>query len=114
MTRGMKRLFCTLLLGSLGAACNESEPRVYTAQFFRPDPGCLESYAPLGLVQGESLSALCEPVCLALGEDLYVSTVCPPYPAEVSLELPSSEGCGAALEAVASELACDAADAGVE
>jgi hypothetical protein len=114
MTRAKRRLLCMLLLGSLGGGCNESGPRVYTAQLYRPELACLEGYAPLGLVEGESLGALCEPVCLALGEDRYVSTVCPPYPAEVSVELPDSDDCGAALEAVASDSTCDTGDAGLE
>jgi hypothetical protein len=110
----MRRLFCALLLGSVGGGCNESGPRVYTAQLYRSELACLEGYAPLGLVEGESLSSLCEPVCLALGDDRYVSTVCPPYPAEVSVELSDSAGCAAALEAVASDSTCDTGDAGVE
>ena len=115
MMRRLKRLFCVLPLWGLVAACDEPGPRVYTAQLYRPELDCLEAYAPLGLVEGEALSSQCEPVCLALGEELYVSTVCPPYPAEVGLESPESELCGAALTAVASELACDAAeDAGLE
>jgi hypothetical protein len=110
----MRRVFCALLLGSLGSGCNESGPRVYTAQLYRPELACVDGYAPLGLVEGEALSSLCEPVCLALGDDRYVSTVCPPYPAEVSLEVPDSDGCAAALEAVASESTCDTGDAGLE
>jgi hypothetical protein len=114
MTRTMRGLFCALLLGSLSGGCNESGPRVYTAQRYRPELACLEGYAPLGLVEGESLSSLCEPVCLALGDNRFVSTVCPPYPAEVSVELPDSADCAAALGAVASESTCDTGDAGLE
>lgn len=107
-------LFCALTLGGL-CACDESGPRVYTARLYRPDLGCLEAYAPLGLVEGQALSSLCEPVCLVLGEELYVSTVCSPYPSEVSVEEPDAERCAAALTAVASELACDApGDGGIE
>ena len=110
--RPMKRLlFSSLTLVGL-CACDESGPRVYTARLYRPDLGCLEEYAPLGLVEGGALSSQCEPVCLVLGDELYVSTVCPPYPAELSVEEPVAERCGAALTAVASELACGAAEDG--
>jgi hypothetical protein len=95
----------TALLGGavclfvLAPACDEFGPRVYTAQRHAVDPGCLEAYAPIGLVEAQAVSALCEPVCLSLGEDLYVSTLCPPYPAEASVEPEDSEGCTAALAA---------------
>jgi hypothetical protein len=95
----------TALLGGavwlfvLAPACDEFGPRVYTAQRHAVDPGCLEAYAPIGLVEARAVSALCEPVCLSLGEGLYVSTLCPPYPAEASVEPEDSEGCTAALAA---------------
>jgi hypothetical protein len=83
----------------LAPGCDEFGPRVYTAQRHAVDPGCLEAYAPIGLVEAQAVSALCEPVCLSLGEDLYVSTLCPPYPAEASVEPEDLEGCTAALAA---------------
>jgi hypothetical protein len=91
-----------------GGACDESGPRVYTAQHYRADLACIETYAPLGLVEAEDLSSLCEPVCLSEGEELYVSTVCAPYPLEASVEPLDSEGCAAALVAPS----CDDAEPG--
>lgn len=91
------------LLASAGG-CDEAGPRVYTAQRHSLETGCLETYAPIGLVEAEAVSSLCEPVCLLLGEDLYVSAVCPPYPAETGVEPEDSEGCAAALAAPS----CDA------
>jgi hypothetical protein len=84
--------------GALGG-CDESGPRVFTAQRYRPDLACLEIYAPLGLVEAEDVGALCEPVCLAQDEELFVSTVCPPYPAAASVEPSDNEACAAALAA---------------
>lgn len=84
----------------LGAAlgCDESGPRVYTAQAYQADPGCLDAYVPIGLVEARDVSSTCDAVCLRLGEGLYVSSVCAPYPAEVSLEDPAdSAECRAAL-----------------
>jgi hypothetical protein len=86
-------------LAALALGCDESGPRVYTAQRHAVEDGCLETYAPIGLVEAEALSALCPPVCLSLGEDLFVSTLCPPYPAEASLEPEDAEACAAALAA---------------
>jgi hypothetical protein len=98
-------------LGLLGPGCDESGPRVYTAQRHAVEQRCLETYAPIGLVEAETLSALCPAVCLSLGEDLYVSTLCPPYPAEASIEPADSEGCAAALAAPACDELAEAPDA---
>jgi hypothetical protein len=84
---------------------------VYTAQRHSVEAGCLETYAPIGLVEAETVSALCPPVCLLLGEDLYVSTLCPPYPAETSVEPEDSEGCAAALVAPLCDDLAEAPDA---
>jgi hypothetical protein len=89
-----------------GSGCDESGPRVFTAQRYRADLACLETYAPLGLVEAEDVGALCEPVCLSEDEELFISTVCPPYPAEASVEPADSEGCAAALAAPS----CDEAE----
>jgi hypothetical protein len=95
-----------VLCAGAGTGCDESGPRVFTAQRYRADRACLETYAPLGLVEAEDIGSLCEPVCLSEGEELFISTVCPPYPAEASVEPSDSEGCAAALAASA----CDEAD----
>jgi hypothetical protein len=97
---------------ALAPGCDESGPRVYTAQRHAVEDGCLEAYAPIGLVEAEVSSALCAPVCLSLGEDLYVSTLCPPYPAEASVEPDDSEGCSAALAAPSCDELVEADDAG--
>lgn len=99
-------------LGLLAAGCDESGPRVYTAQRYAADDGCLETYAPIGLVEAEAVSALCAPVCLSLGEDLYVSTLCPPYPAEASVDPEDAEGCAAALAAPSCDEPAETPDAG--
>jgi hypothetical protein len=38
-------------------------------------------------------------VCLSRDDELFVSTVCPPYPATTSLEAPESKACAVALAA---------------
>jgi hypothetical protein len=91
-------------------ACEDWGPRVYTAQFYQPDADCLGAYAPLGLVEADDLGASCEPTCLRLADDLYVSTVCPPYPSEASVEDPAtSSDCSVALGLLDAETFCDAA-----
>lgn len=89
-----------VVLGACATGCEDFGPRVYTAQLFQADPGCLEAYTPIGLVQAKDLGSECEPVCLRLGDALYVSTVCAPYPAEASIEGADVEECAAALAAL--------------
>jgi hypothetical protein len=85
---------------ALGEGCEEYGPRVYTAAPYRVARGCLDAYAPLGLVQARDLGAQCAAVCLREGGTLYVSSVCPPYPAEATLEAADAGNeCGVALAA---------------
>ena len=107
---------CTLVvLGCwLQLACGESGPRVYTAQAFQADPGCLDGYSPIGIVEAEALSANCDPVCLELEGQLYVSVVCAPYPSQAEVLAPGdSPDCEAALQALEDERACDDWDGGL-
>lgn len=114
--RRNQRLEVEVLLGFTLAAraipgCDESGPRVYTAQRHSLEAGCLEAYTAIGLVEAEALSALCAPVCLSLGEDVYVSTLCPPYPGEASLEAADSKPCAAALDAPSCDELVESPDA---
>jgi hypothetical protein len=88
-----------LVFASAASSCDESGPRVFTAQHYRPDLGCLETYAPLGLVEAEDTGSLCEPACLSQDQELFVSTVCPPYPSAAAVEPADREGCAPALAA---------------
>jgi hypothetical protein len=59
-------------------------------------------------VEAADLGASCTPVCLLLGDDVYVSTVCPPYPSVAALTDPAkSSDCGVALELLGTEVFCD-------
>jgi hypothetical protein len=94
---GWIAIACSSVIGA--SSCEEFGPRVYTAQRYRPELACLETYAPLGLIEAKDVGALCAPVCLARDDELFVSTVCPPYPVTTSLEEPETERCAAALAA---------------
>jgi hypothetical protein len=64
---------------------------------------------PLAIVYAGRLPAQCEPVCLRLNQQLYVSSVCPPYPERAQLErAEQSVECAAALAALAADQTCDA------
>jgi hypothetical protein len=94
-----------LALAALLAAqgCDDSGPRVYTARLYRPGAVCLEPYRAIGLLlEAGRLASACAPVCLAVGTDLYVSSVCAPYPDQASVVNPeTSPVCRAALAALA-------------
>jgi hypothetical protein len=97
------------LIVSLLPGCDESGPRIFTAQPYRPLLGCLDTYAPLSLVEARDVHASCDPVCLRLGVSLYVSTVCAPYPGETTRVASDDEECAAALLAPScAELSADA------
>ncbi|MET0410265.1 MAG: hypothetical protein ABW217_03165 [Polyangiaceae bacterium] len=90
------------------SACNDDLARVYTARPYQADPGCLDSYVPIAVVYAERLPATCEPTCLLQDDQLYVSTVCAPYPERAELLLPEADAdCTAALEALAQDLSCE-------
>lgn len=91
--------FSILLALALGiVACDASRPCVYTARLFHAEPSCLDPYAPIGLVQADDLGATCDAVCLERSGDVYVSTVCAPYPSTTRvLEPTESPECEAAL-----------------
>jgi hypothetical protein len=70
---------------------------------------------PLGVVYAEYLRATCDATCLLLGDQLYVSSVCAPYPERAEVTAPEENAdCAAALEAFAQDLTCEAALADVK
>jgi hypothetical protein len=95
----LRRATWLWLAASLCAGCDESGPRVYTAQPYRALLDCLDPYAPLSLVEARDVSSVCEAVCLRVGVSLYVSTVCAPYPGEAALVGLDDTECAAALAA---------------
>ena len=101
-------LFWVTALALTTFACDESGPRVYTAKAYDREAQCLSADAPIALVEAEDLSATCAPACLELRDELYVSTVCPPYPTDsVLLTTEESADCAAALSALAEERDCE-------
>lgn len=89
--------FAALVTACCSMSCDEPGPRVYTAMPFDSAAQCLGPYEPLGLVDAEELPANCQPVCLLREDTLYVSEVCPPYPAQATLLAQDAPDCVAAL-----------------
>lgn len=111
MKRAALALCSLALLAAAFAACLDEDPRyVYTAQKYDPALGCLEDYAPVEVVPGESVSSVCAPTCLTANGEVYLSTVCPPVPA-IATELDAaSPECQGALDASRLEASCSASE----
>lgn len=80
-------------------ACEGTEHYVYSAQKFDPIADCLAPYAPVEIVNGEGANASCPNVCLAVGDDLYVSSMCTPLPIGATAVAADAGPCIAALAA---------------
>lgn len=88
-------------------SCIATESYVYSAQKYDPTNDCVNAYAAVEVVKGSGASAKCPAVCLMVGADLYVSTLCPPLP-DIATAVDSDAGtCIAALAAAASGGTCD-------
>lgn len=110
MTRAPLAL-CTvsLLAAAAFVACLDEDPRyVYTAQKYDPALGCLEDYAAVETVPGDSVSSVCPVTCLTANASVYLSTVCPPVPAIATALDAASPECQEALDAARLEASCSA------
>jgi hypothetical protein len=89
-------------------ACDNNDTRIYTARPYQVDPGCLEEYLPLAVVYAKELDATCAAACFYFDGQLYVSTVCAPYPEAAEVSDPAEDtDCAAALVALEQDLSCD-------
>jgi hypothetical protein len=99
-------------LAALGVAllgCDDFGPRIYSAHPYRAEAGCIERSIVLAVVRAGELPATCAPVCLSFDAELYVSTLCAPYPANAVVVTSEEEpACPAALAALEVSAACDA------
>jgi hypothetical protein len=91
-----------------GGACLAAESYVYTAQKYDPTADCVNASKPIEVVKGSGASATCPAACLMVGEDLYVSTLCPPLPTIATAVDRDAGDCVAALAAAARGGTCDA------
>jgi hypothetical protein len=104
----LRNLSLSLVALVLASACEDELARIYTARPYRVDADCLDTYVPIALVYAEELRPTCDPVCLLQDEQLYVSSVCAPYPDRAEVLTPEdSAECAAALAAQALDLACE-------
>jgi hypothetical protein len=96
-------------------ACDNPSVHVYSAQAYDPQGQCVEpSSTALDVISGAATGNDCAPTCIVGSAQVYVSTVCPPYPPGYGVEaadagLASSDPCSAALAAFAAGTTCGAA-----
>ena len=111
-------LTAAALAGAIGAAlaaCEGTQLYMYSAQRYNPAADCVATYAPVETVNGSGASATCPPTCLAVGDVLFVSTMCPPLPSIAAPVALDAGPCIAALAAVERGRPCDtSAEAGAE
>jgi hypothetical protein len=102
-----------VLAAAATEACIAADSYVYSAQKYDPAADCVSGPKPIEVVQGSGASALCPAKCLMVGEDLYVSTLCPPLPTIATAVDDDAGACIAALAAAATGGTCDSpADGG--
>jgi hypothetical protein len=89
------------------ASCLSADSYVYSAQLYDPTADCVHVSKAVEVVNGSGASANCPAVCLTVGEDLYVSTLCPPLPTIASAVDRDAGPCIAALAALASGGTCE-------
>jgi hypothetical protein len=100
-------------------ACDDPSQHVYSGQLFDPQAQCVESSSTgLDVIGGAATGDTCAPACLVASSQVYVSTVCPPYPPAFTVEAAdatagASDPCTAALAAFAAGNTCGA-DASTE
>ncbi|MDB4936565.1 MAG: hypothetical protein JWP87_3537 [Labilithrix sp.] len=93
---------------AFAASCLRIESYVYTAQKYDPTADCVHAYAPIERVSGSGASSLCPATCFTVGDDLYVSTMCPPLPTIASEVEANDSACIAAIAAAAGRGTCEA------
>jgi hypothetical protein len=89
------------------ASCIATDTYVYTAQKYDPTNDCVGTYKAIEVVTGSGASATCAPACLMVGDDLFVSTLCPPLPTIATAVDADAGTCTAALAAAATGGTCD-------
>jgi len=72
------------------ASCDEPNVHILTAQLYDPAGACVGQSDGVDVVQGPSTGDACNPSCLTITSgsttSVYVTTVCPPFPQDYTVE----------------------------
>ncbi|MDF2695530.1 MAG: hypothetical protein K0S65_3913 [Labilithrix sp.] len=77
-------------------ACEAADSYVYTARRYDAARACLELYRPVEVVEGPGVAATCPETCIGVGDDVFLTTMCPPLPTIATELAAEDEGCIAA------------------
>jgi hypothetical protein len=72
------------------ASCDEPGVHILTGQLYEPLYGCIDTSKSVDVVQGPSTGDSCDPQCLTITAasqtSVYVTTMCPPFPGDYTVE----------------------------
>ncbi|MGH7294180.1 MAG: hypothetical protein ACRELB_04575 [Polyangiaceae bacterium] len=115
----MKRVAALAVFVAI-ASCDDVSVHILSGQLYDPQNACLESSTGIDVVQGGSTGDNCSPQCIsvAVGDatSTYVTTTCPPFPGDYTVEgedatTGSNDPCTSALAAYESgDAACPATE----
>jgi len=82
--------FAVLPAFLLAASCDEPDVHILSGQLYDPAGACVGPSDGVDVVQGPATGDNCNPSCLTIGSGgttlIYVTTVCPPFPGDYSVE----------------------------
>jgi hypothetical protein len=85
----MRRLLALSVLLAI-ASCDDVNVHILSGQLYQPQAACLDPSTGIDVVKGGSTGDNCAPQCLSVtaadATSTYVTTVCPPYPADYTVE----------------------------
>jgi hypothetical protein len=72
------------------ASCDEPDVHILSGQLYLPQNACIEPVAGVDVIEGPATGDNCGPLCLTINEgdatSIYVTTQCPPYPGDYTVE----------------------------
>ncbi|MGD0529211.1 MAG: hypothetical protein ABSE49_28995 [Polyangiaceae bacterium] len=78
------------------ASCDQPDVHILTGQLYDPGEACVGESNGVDIVQGPSTGDNCNPACLTISAgdatSIYVTTICPPFPGDYSVENPDEAG----------------------
>ena len=85
----MRRLLALSVLLVI-ASCDDVNVHILSGQLYEPQAACLDPSTGIDVVNGGSTGDNCAPQCLSVtsgdATSTYVTTVCPPYPGDYTVE----------------------------
>jgi hypothetical protein len=85
----MRRLLALSVLLVI-ASCDDVNVHILSGQLYEPQAACLDPSTGIDVVNGGSTGDNCAPQCLSVtsgdATSTYVTTMCPPYPGDYTVE----------------------------